>query len=82
MFLNLDRFSETPSLDAGRYVLGVIVLPMVALLAGKIWSRWGSRRRPGGAEDSGMERAAGSTRMPAAAQAAVEALDEIAEVDP
>jgi membrane-bound metal-dependent hydrolase YbcI (DUF457 family) len=68
ILLNLDRFSAAPILPILPYVLLVIILPSLLLLGSKAWA---SRRQPA----QGLRTAA------PAVMAAVEALDETAEVD-
>jgi membrane-bound metal-dependent hydrolase YbcI (DUF457 family) len=71
ILLNLDRFSAAPILPVLPYVLAVVVVPGLLLLGLNVWAGLRSRRRP----------APGRWKIPPAAMAAVEALDETGEVD-
>ncbi len=68
ILLNLDRFSPTPLLPFWPYVLGVIVAPCILLIGGSALLNRLSRRRP-------------APRLRPQAAAAVEALDETAQVE-
>jgi membrane-bound metal-dependent hydrolase YbcI (DUF457 family) len=67
ILLNLDRFSAAPIIPVAPYLLLVIVLPCLLLLGLWVWKTWWRGRQP--------------ARQPAVALAAVEALDETAELD-
>ena len=71
LFLNLDRFSEAPSIPVWPYLLGMIMVPCLFFLGLATWDRLRSHRQP----------AAYPQRLAVAAMAAVEALDETSEVD-
>ncbi len=67
ILLNLDRYSATPLIPVAPYILLVIVLPCLVVLGMWIWKAWRSGAQP--------------ARLPAVELAAVEALDETAELD-
>ncbi len=67
ILLNLDRFSATPTIPIVPYLLTVVAAPALLFLGASLWSRLRARRQPA--------RAAPRTL------AAVEALDEMSEVD-
>lgn len=67
ILLNLDRFSAAPIIPVAPYLLLVIVLPCLLLLGLWAWKTLWPGRLP--------------ARQPAVALAAVEALDETAELD-
>lgn len=71
ILINLDRFSGAPSIPVWPYVLGVIVTPSLFCLGLRGWDRLRARRQP----------AAVLPNISPGAMAAVEALDETAEVD-
>jgi membrane-bound metal-dependent hydrolase YbcI (DUF457 family) len=71
ILLNLDRFSAAPVIPVAPYLLLVIVLPCLLLLGLWAWKTWWHGRQP--------ERK--PVRQQAVALAAVEALDETAELD-
>lgn len=71
LFLNLDRFSETPSIPVWPYVLGIIMVPCLFFLGLAVWDRLRTRRQP----------AAYPRKLALATMAAIEALDETSEVD-
>jgi membrane-bound metal-dependent hydrolase YbcI (DUF457 family) len=70
ILLNLDRFSPAPRIPVLPYLLVAIVLPALCLFA--LWA-WKDGRV--------QDQAAPPPRLPAVEMAAVEALDETAEVD-
>lgn len=67
ILLNLDRFSVAPVIPVAPYLLLVILLPCLLMLGLWAWKTWWHSRQP--------------VRQPAVALAAVEALDETAELD-
>jgi hypothetical protein len=67
ILLNLDRFSVAPVIPVAPYLLLVILLPCLLMLGLWAWKAWWHSRQP--------------VRQPAVALAAVEALDETAELD-
>jgi membrane-bound metal-dependent hydrolase YbcI (DUF457 family) len=67
ILLNLDRFSAGPLIPVAPYLLVVIVLPCLLVLGLWAWKTWQRDRQP--------------ARQPAVALAAIEALDETAELD-
>jgi membrane-bound metal-dependent hydrolase YbcI (DUF457 family) len=67
ILLNLDRFSAAPLIPVVPYLLLVIILPCLLLLGLWAWKTWLRGRHP--------------MRQPAVVLAAVEALDETAELD-
>jgi hypothetical protein len=71
VFLNLDRFSATPSIPVLPYLLGIIVAPSLFFVLLAAWDRFSAHRQ------------AKQVRHPLtpAMLAAVEALDETSEVD-
>jgi hypothetical protein len=69
ILLNLDRFSNAPSIPVVPYLLAVVAVPCLVLLGLGAWTRL---RAPSTAR---------APRQPAAVLAAVEALDETDEVD-
>jgi hypothetical protein len=71
LFLNLDRFSNTPILPVWPYLLGVVVLPCLLFLFFAGWGRLVIRR----------QQAKTPPTLEPAVIAAVEALDETNEVD-
>ena len=71
LFLNIDRFSETPSISLLPYLLGVVLGPCVFFLGLALWDRLRSLRQPA-MHPHGLEMAT---------LAAIEALDETSEVD-
>ncbi len=71
LFLNLDRFSETPSIPVWPYVLGVVVVPCLFFLGLAAWDRLRRHRQP----------TVYPQKLAVATMAAVEALDETSEVD-
>jgi membrane-bound metal-dependent hydrolase YbcI (DUF457 family) len=70
LFLNMDRFSETPSIPLWPYLLSVVLLPCLLFLGLAVWDNLGDRQ---------------AELYPHALDvktlAAVEALDETSEVD-
>jgi hypothetical protein len=71
ILLNLDRFSAAPIIPVAPYLLLVIVLPCLLLLGLWAWKTWWRGRQP----------VRQPVHQPAVALAAVEALDETAELD-
>jgi ABC-type amino acid transport system permease subunit len=71
ILLNLDRFSGVPLIPVLPFVLGVIVVPGIIFLGSGAWAKLRARRQP----------AAVLRGIMPGAMAAVEALDETAEVD-
>jgi len=71
LFLNLDRFSKSPSIPVWPYVLGIIMVPCLFFIGLAVWDRLRSNRQP----------AAYPEKLAVATIAAIEALDETSEVD-
>jgi hypothetical protein len=71
LFLNLDRFSTTPSIPIWPYLLGIVLLPCLLFICLTAWNRLQTRWR-----DIQV-----SQRLDPAIMAATEALDETSEVD-
>jgi hypothetical protein len=72
ILLNLDRFSNAPSIPLVPYLLGVVIVPCLFLLGVRAWTLLRAPCAP---------RAPREPREPAVVLAAVEALDETDEVD-
>jgi hypothetical protein len=71
ILLNLDRFSVEPLIPVVPYLLVAIVLPCLLVLGLWAWKTW----------HRGRQAMPPPARRPAVAMAAVEALDETAELD-
>ena len=67
ILLNLDRFSGAPLIPVAPYLLFTIVLPCLLMLGLWAWKIWRGDTQP--------------ARLPAVEMAAIEALDETAELD-
>jgi membrane-bound metal-dependent hydrolase YbcI (DUF457 family) len=71
ILLNLDRFSEAPVIPVVPYLLVVVLAPCLLFAGLGLWGRWQAHRPP----------AAARSNLAPRAMAAVEALDETAQVD-
>jgi hypothetical protein len=69
ILLNLDRFSEAPVIPVVPYLLTVVFAPCLLFVGLGLWGRWQARRQ------------ASAPALTPRAVAAVEALDETAQVD-